>query len=141
MERVDPYATEENKLFERVWKDTNHCTVVTLSVVTGWTLDEAHYYLETYGRYRRKGLTNKQITEAMSGLRYNNFKVVKGEYSNTNRITVNQFVKKHPVGTYYCTHRGHAFAIKDGVIYDHTEGKRREIKLAFRVVKGEDYVE
>lgn len=83
IERVDPYGTEDNEHFKRVWKDTNHCTVVALSVVTGWTLDESHSYLETYGRCRRKGLPEKQIIEAMGGLRYYNFKVVKGEYSNT----------------------------------------------------------
>lgn len=81
-------------------------------------------------------MTSKDVCSALES--FKKFKVVKGEYSNRNRITLNQFVKKHPKGKYYVLHRGHAFAVVDGVVYDHTNGKRRQVTCAYRVYSQKD---
>lgn len=129
--RTDSYKTEEYKGYTQSTGDKNLCTVVALSVVTGNSLADCNKYMLKFGRRFKKGMDMSQINKALESTKHFYFK--KGEYSRINRITINQFIKKHPVGVYYCIHRGHAFAIKDGVLYDHTEGGRRQIYAAWRV--------
>ena len=113
------------------FKETNSCTVVALSVATGNSYSQSRTYLSKFGRQPRKGMLQKDICLALESMK--KFKAVKGEYSRKNRITVNRFIKKHPVGTYYVANRGHAFVIKDGVLYDHSNMKRRQILCAYRI--------
>lgn len=65
-------------------------------------------------------------------------KVRKGNYSCKNRITIKEFTIKHPNGRCFVVVRGHALAIIDGVVYDHSEKPRRQIQAAWRVYLPED---
>lgn len=115
-------------------KETNDCTVKAWFNVFNAPYHLCHKYLKGYGRVHRRGMTLDQIKRALNGCKKT--KVVYGPYSDKNRITVTQFCKKHPVGRYYVTSRGHAFAIIDGVVHDWHHGPRRQIKFAARVYLG-----
>lgn len=118
----DPYFKVDNKA----------CTVVAFTKVFDTTYDKAYNFIKSScGRVRGVGLTRKQIDKVFDNVKKN--KWVKGEYSNNNRITINQFTKKHPNGRFYCIVRGHAIAIIDGVVYDYKEAGRRQIQTAYRV--------
>ena len=131
VQRVDPYE-DGHPIREEVKAavDYNSCTVVTLSCVTGNTWKQCSQYLKKYGRRYRKGMLCKEIREAFKG--FTKFVVKESPYSTQNRITIGQFIKKHPVGKFYCCSRGHAFAIIDGVLYDHSDKSRRQITFAYR---------
>jgi len=111
-------------------KDTNSCTVVALACVTGNTWSECNQYLSKYGRRYRKGMTRQMQENAFKG--FTKFVVKNSPYTYKNRITIGQFIKKHPIGKFYCCVRGHAFAIIDGVLYDHSEKLRRQITFSYR---------
>ena len=132
----NPYADGVFGKERKKMGDDNNCTVVTLAIVTGRSYQDCHKYLSKYGRRLRRGMLSKEISEALEAMK--TFRVVKGEYGNNNRITLNKFLKKHPKGKYYLCHRGHAFAVVDGVVYDHSNKKRRQITMAYRVYSQED---
>ncbi len=141
MERVDPY--EEGHTIGKtikIMKEFNCCTVVTLACVTGCTFERAHHHMKHQGaRPPRRGMTRECQEKAFSKLQ--TFKVKKGLYSKDNRITISQFLKKHPKGKFYCASRGHAFAIIDGVLYDHSDKPRRQITFSYRFYNEDDLKE
>lgn len=135
----NPYAEGVLGKDIKSMRDGNACTVVALQCVTGNSYKQCYEYMKKFGRPRGKGMTTKEVCSALES--FKRFKVVKGEYSRKNRITLNQFVKKHPIGKYYLMHRGHAFAVIDGVVHDHTNGKRRQVTCAYRVYSPKDLEE
>src|SRR5947207_9776266 len=56
-----------------------------------------------------------------------------GPYTEENRISLERFCKAHPVGRYWVFVRGHALAVIDGVIHDHSHKPRRMVQTAYRV--------
>lgn len=61
----------------------------------------------------------------------------KGKWGKIEReMTIQTFLKNNPEGSYFVLVRGHAFAVKDGVVYgNHTDAKqlRKRIHLIFQV--------
>lgn len=142
VERVDPW--EEGHPIKLSMDELNEgraCTVVALANVTGYTFEESHKIMK-YGGGREdgKGMFREEQLEAFKTL-YLTFKIVASPYTKSNRITINQFLKKHPEGKFYCACRGHAFAIIDGVLYDHSEKLRRQITFAHRFYNAQDLEE
>ena len=127
----NPYADGVLGKEVELKRDTNSCTVITLACVTGNTYAQCYDYMKKYGRRHREGMMQSEIRNALEGMK--KFKAIKGPYSRDNKITLNQFLKKHPKGKYYLCHRGHAFAVIDGVVYDHANAKRRQVNLAYRI--------
>jgi hypothetical protein len=105
--------------------------VLSLYIATGVDIESCNNYLKKYGRRNRKGMLRHDIETAFKGMKKFYFK--KGNYSPSNRITINKFLDTHTKGTYYCLSRGHAFIIKDGVLYDYKEGLKRQIQHVWRV--------
>lgn len=129
MERVNIYQNEAVKTTREKYIETNDCTVVSMMNVLNISYSEAHKILRMrWDRKHRKGVYMKDLE-----LKLTEYKVVKGPYDRNNRITINQFVKKHPVGRFYVCVSGHALSIIDGVVYDHTDKPRRLINRAWRV--------
>lgn len=137
MIRVDSYKDPNIKL--QLKGDTNYCTIITLSLVTGIPYDICRTFTQKFGRIFRRGMNNKQLKEMMLG--FTKYKVIDGGYSSGERITINAFIKKHPKGKFYCCNRGHAFAIIDSVLYDYCDKPRREILLAWRFYNEQDLKE
>jgi hypothetical protein len=122
-----PKYSEDQKKFH----ETNDCTVVTMAEVLGVEYHVAHKIMrERFKRKNRHGafMQRTDFVQAMG-----EYKVAKGPYSKSNKISLAQFCKKHPVGRFYVLVRGHALAVIDGVVYDHSEKPRRMVYNAWRV--------
>lgn len=123
--RVDPYEDLS------VITQNNSCCVVALACATGWTYRHCLELCRMHGREDDKAMFHSQVEAMFKSLPWK--AKVTGPYSSSKRITIANFVKKHPEGNFFCAHRGHAFAIKDGVLYDHKDGPLRQIKYAVRI--------
>lgn len=110
-------------------KETRDCTVVSMAEVFDMEYLKAHKILrERFKRKSRKGVNVDKLAELMS-----EYTIKKGPYTWENKISLGQFCKKHPVGRYYVIVRGHALAVIDGVVYDHSDKPRRMVVSAWRV--------
>lgn len=130
--RINPYERiKDDPLAKR---DRANCCVVALMKVMDCSYKKAYEWCRMKG-YRRygQGMLLADIDKMFTAM--SNTPNVKGPYGREKgeRITINQFIKKHPKGRFFCVHRGHAFAIIDGVLYDHTDKPRRQIYYARRV--------
>lgn len=136
--RVNPYFFKGFLESSKKRRERNACTVVALHSVTGNSFDSCFEYMKLFGRKHRKGMLREDWGKALESMA--SFKVKQGEYSKNNRITVKQFIDKHPEGKYYVASRGHAYAIIDGVLWDHSTMLRRQITCAYRVYSQEDLI-
>lgn len=127
----DAYKTEGIQSYREATGDRNYCVLATLHFVTGQSMEICNKFFMRHGRRYRKGMYTEEVVKALSQSKHYYFK--KGEYDKDNKITINQFVKKHPVGKYYLIVRGHALAVIDGVVYDHSVRLTRRVYTAFRV--------
>ena len=131
MTRQDPYECPAFTELTSKLKERNACTVVALWAVTQRPLDQCFEWMRIHGREHRQGMSWLEIDKALSSMK--KFRIKKGPYTRQNRITLGQFIKKHSVGKYYVLCRGHALAVIDGVVHDHTDGLRRQVTMAYRV--------
>jgi hypothetical protein len=106
-QRVDrPYADERND-----------CAVRALSNATGMSYQRAHALFSAAGR-RYRGRTRWDVSTPI----YNRFGEMRFQ-----RITVVEFARRHPVGTFIVHVRGHLFAVRDGVALDTHPPKPRQV--------------
>jgi hypothetical protein len=114
----------------RSQRDENKdCTVNALRVTTGSTYGAARQFLaDECGRVRGKGLSRraqvKRFTKDSRPVLGHTFTpVLEAGHSGHGRITIRRFIRENPRGTFYCCKSGHAFAIVDGVVHDHSPQK------------------
>jgi hypothetical protein len=103
-------------------KDSSNCTVRTLAIVANIEFEHADEIATKAGRKRNQGHWPKKIITVAKkdfGMKFQKLKF--------KRYTVNKFIKKYPEGRYWVSRRGHSFAIIDGVVYDITLNKPRQI--------------
>lgn len=115
----------------RLHKEDNDCTVIAWSNCFDACYKDSLVWMRKHGRLPRRGMKRKQIEAALKACRRSKIKF--GPYTRDNRISVSQFIKKHPVGRYYVLVSRHALCIKDGIIHDYKYGPRRQITFAARV--------
>lgn len=116
----------------KAMKEDKDCTVMSFATVWGCTYQQAHEHLRmSAGRKLRHGLPTDKFDSAAWWCRKTKMK--SGPYTENNKISLGQFCKEHPVGRYWVRVRGHALAVIDGVIYDHSYKPRRMVVKAFRV--------
>lgn len=114
------------------YKETNDCTVISFAEVWNTTYDRAHRHLKiAFNRKDRRGLAYDLCKDAVS--RCKNTKMRMRSWEGKDRPTLGQFQKQHPQGRYWVFVRGHALAIIDGVIKDHSHKPRRKVIFAYRV--------
>lgn len=96
-------------------KDNNNCTICALSTAAGIPYNEAFAIGVKAGRKTGKGFQTTKLMEVARkcGIEYRKIKC--------GSITIQKFIAKYPVGRFVVRRRGHAFAIIDGTIYDHTK--------------------
>lgn len=127
----NPYP-EIKKSSNKAVFETNDCCVVALTVALNSKYDDVHSFLSRNNlRVSKRGMTRDSVLKIPS--LFNRVKCRVGPYSDTNRITLSNFIKKHSQGRYFVLVRGHALAVVDGVVYDHTEKLRRQVTWAMRV--------
>lgn len=128
------------------YRERNDCTVKALATLFGCTYGVAHRALAKHGRQPRCGATWRTIELAQRDLAERFQVTVKAygapamlpsnaKYFGHRVVTINQFMKEHPRGTYMLSMRGHVATLKDGVLYDWTAdtAKRRPISGYLKV--------
>ncbi|WKV20470.1 putative peptidase [Pseudomonas phage 16Q] len=113
-------------------KESRDCCVVSFCEIWGAPYNLAHEHIKKqFGRKNRKGTPTVNCRDAIA--RCPKTKMAKREWEGKDRPTIKKFCEMHPEGKYWVFVAGHALAIIDGVVYDHTYGPRRKVKFAFRV--------
>jgi hypothetical protein len=92
----------------------------------------AHTHIKKmFGRKNRRGTNTEKCRDAIA--RCPKTKMAKKEWVKGEEPTLAKFCKDHPVGKYWVFVYGHALAVIDGVVYDHSHKPKRKVKFAFRV--------
>ncbi|AZF89629.1 hypothetical protein [Pseudomonas phage Pae01] len=128
----DPYP----RFFDasRRYGETNDCMVVSFAVVWNTTYEKAHQHLKVKcKRGYRQGATQKRFSYADTWCP----KTRMLYREDAKDKTLRQFAEENPEGRFWIAVKGHAIAIIDGVLYDHTNDKRRTIWHCWQVWPGE----
>ena len=107
----------------------NDCTVRAISRATGRSWDETYRKLSEFAQ--QLGTMPDDVVYIDSYLA-NNFIKVYG-CKHCNKVTVGEFVKQHPYGTYLITMSGHITCAENGVIYDTFDPSERFVWGAYKV--------
>jgi hypothetical protein len=110
--------------------ETNDCCVRALSLAANIPYSLAHKIAAKYGRKDRGGMYYRQYDQMLND---HGFKRAKTPYYGL-KLTVTQFCKLYPSGSFFVTKRGHAFHIRDGVVHDWTwsTGARTRVLEAYQ---------
>lgn len=95
-------------------EERNDCTVRALTIATGCSYHDAYMILANFGRKPNKGTNIRKFFK--NNKTVFNFWFKKLRFRK--QITLNKFVKKYPIGTYYVRISRHVFVVKDGVAID-----------------------
>lgn len=129
---VNTYRLPEIVAARKLFRETNDCTVISFTQVWDTTYDLAHKHLKKqFRRPNRGGPSWANCHKAVELCPKT--KITDMGYTRDNKITINQFIERHPKGRYWVFVSGHALAIIDGVLYDHSYKLKRRVILAFKV--------
>lgn len=107
----------------------NDCTVRAISLATGRTWDQTYRELSEFAQYLAIMPDDVIYIDAYLDGRFQNIYMCKGN----KKITVGDFIKKHPNGTFLITMNGHITCVIDGVIYDTFDPSERFIWGVYKV--------
>lgn len=134
MSNVDTYEIFGSARNE--FRENNDCTVVALAASVGMEYQEAHEHI----RVKCQRSPNAGVSwRFMANLDMFNFagnEMHRMEFKcrgKEHNITLNQFCKRYPKGRFYVLVKGHALAVVDGVIHDHSYKPRRHVLMAYKV--------
>ena len=99
--------------------EQNDCTVRALAISTESPYHDAYMILSNFGRKPNRGTSIRKFFK-------NNRIVLNKVFTKLKfrkQITLNKFVKKYPIGTFYVRKTRHVFVVKDGVAIDMTKPK------------------
>lgn len=131
--------------------DMNYCTVAAFSASFSISADEAYEYAATVWERRRcRGVSTLKMLKTFpqaEGLSYakevmgKDVVRIKAEHDykqpdgsiKTRSMTLSTFAKKFKRGKFYILVKGHALAIINGEIVDHTDKPKRRINFAWKV--------
>lgn len=132
---------EQHKEIRAKYRETNDCMVVSFAAVWDAPYDKAHRHMALqFKRKPRRGVPYKVGRDnAISNCPKTVMR--KGPYTKENRISLGKFCLAHPVGRYWVFVSGHALAVIDGVVYDHSHKPRRMVQIAYRVYPVQFYPE
>ena len=94
--------------------ERNDCTVRALAISTGRSYSDCYTVLANFGRKPNKGTNIRKFFKNNSSVLGFSFKKLRFR----KQITLNKFVKKYSLGTYYVRITKHVFVVKDGVAID-----------------------
>jgi hypothetical protein len=113
------------------YKDYNFCSVVAVATAFNISAGRAHRLLAKKGRVNRRGpewswLTDVIREEAKRHGKYASFT------KDWDGVTINQFKKAHPTGTWILAVKGHVLTLKDGEFQDWTADTAGRRKIGYR---------
>lgn len=132
---------EQFKEIRKKYRETRDCMVVSFATIWNTSYEAAHNHMRTqFMRKPRKGVPYKTgREEAMK--RCPKTIMREGPYTDHNKISLGNFCKAHPTGRYWVFVKGHALAVIDGVVHDHSDKPRRMVQKAYRVYPASLYPE
>ena len=133
MSNVDTYEIFGSS--RRQHHENNDCTVIALAAAAKIPYHAAHAMFKKFCSRRPNngvawnfvGRLDKILPINMEPMEFK----CRGKQHN---ITLNQFCKRYPKGRFYVLVAGHALAIVDGVIHDHSYKPRRHVIKAYRIL-------
>jgi hypothetical protein len=109
----------------------NDCTVRAFSVAADIPYSEAHTIFKAAGRKDRKGTSITFMADLCRDKSYGRFNATRVDMK-FQRVSLAQFCRDFKKGNFMVVKHGHAFAVKDGVVFDNFEvGARSQIKAVF----------
>lgn len=107
---------------KRASPERNDCTVHALRACLDDAYGTARHVLKEFGRRHGHGASYLTLGLMMDQSEKYRFRA---EMVKAVGQTVAEFVRQHPVGRYFVTRRGHAFAVVDGEIKDNIDPRHR----------------
>ena len=131
--------------------DGNYCTVTALAATFGMSYDEAYSFAsKEWSRKKGKGVATitmlgsfpqavgkdyakKVLSQEVERVKAEqDYKQPDGSIK-TRDMNLSTFSKKYSKGKYYILVKGHALAVIDGEIVDHTDKPKRRVRYAWKV--------
>lgn len=136
MEHIDTYC-EGNEHYDvrTQYRENKDCTVMAMATAFDLPYQVAHKHLkEKVGRPDNQGVSMHDAfprSLPFGMVRTHRFKID----GTKNNITLGRFCKQHPEGRFIVLVRGHALAVVDGIVYDHSRKPRRHVLVAYEVME------
>ena len=122
------------------FKETNDCTVIATSVVTGWSYKKSHEVMASdTGRQRGEGVHyGFWITHYMEdyGFKYDVIdlkSIIKKKGSGLTGKTVAQWLPKR--GRFLIMMSGHVAAVKAGQLHDWSADRKNRVQKIYKIYK------
>lgn len=115
------------------------CTVKALAAFFDLSYGKAHRTMRKAGRQDRQGSNVYTISKAIEILTGEDCESIKGKFVESTQgqklMTLNQFCKANPRGSFYVIVSGHALCVRDGRLIDWTADSagRRRVKYAYKL--------
>lgn len=109
--------------------ESNDCTVISLATLMGWTYGKAHSFMRFFGGREDRRPASMYVAAANKS---DTLSEVNGLCPDKG-VTLGEFCKVHKRGRYWVNVTGHALAVIDGKIHDHSYSPRRRVRYAWRI--------
>ena len=109
---IHTYMKTENIRPEGFENEKKDCAVRALSLVANLPYEKVHLAFQKCGRKNGKGIIIQKKLQKVCKILNLTAKQIKRSGS------VNKLIQENPIGHVYCTKRGHAFALINGVVHD-----------------------
>lgn len=129
----NPRALKQDSDWEYL-TENNDCSVCATSIALDKPYKTIHKTFKKHGRRWGKGVTIITLLAVINDLTKGKNKIVAHEW--VRKITLATFVKENPTGNFIVVKKKHAFAVKNGIVYDTSErlySPRSIVKYAFKV--------
>lgn len=110
-------------------RHVNDCTVRAISLATSDTWDNTYQKISQFARIRGIMPDDIMCIDEYLELHFNKICGCRNNY----KITVKDFINKHPIGIYLITMSGHITCAIDGIIYDTFDPSDRFVWGAYEV--------
>lgn len=113
------------------YNENNFCTVASIATAFNWSAGKAHRLMKKHGRPHRRGPSWYGFQRALEDAAQKAERDI--EWLGFVGVTINQFRKSHPTGTYIIAVNAHVLTLKDGEFEDWTErtAGKRKIRACF----------
>ena len=110
-------------------RDVNDCVIRSISCAENRSWDDVYDELSELAQTQGILLDDVRFVEPYLDSKYNRTCYKNNGFSTT----VEEFLKTHPKGTYLITMQGHITCLKNGVIYDTWDCRKKLIWCAWEV--------
>jgi len=127
--------------------ETNDCTIVALTVVTGKPYAQCKAALEKHGKKARRGcnaiIQEKALKDLGFAVQWISPQSFIDQYPEVHKRALKNVTNHHPDRfpqvfkdgkTYLFHNNSHVLAVVDGAVHDHSRGTRRQVKSIHEIL-------